>query len=184
MIRLIGTVLLSIVLCSPALAATVHKCPAPKGMLSTNHTDERVRAAFARVIAQSQLKGSFALCVHPHYFPAAARIIFNDHRPSIIVVSVPRYVSHYSDDALDGMFGHEISHAAGLISPLISLANEKLADAQGRDWVGTAKMIAFLNATKQSLNRIPVRLRAAARNEIAVRMTALLDPILATDSRT
>lgn len=184
MTRLLGTILaISIALSAPAFAGAIQKCPAPKGSLSTDHTDKRIREIFARVIEKSQLKDSFALCKYSYYVPMIARLYFKG-KPPIVVVSLPYYVSQFTDDEVEGVFGHELGHVPSWDRSIISMSDEKDADAQGRDWVGVTKIYAFLEAMKRSMRYFPRFQRRAGRHEIAQRKGALIDPIIVAESRT
>lgn len=183
MFRLLSSLLFIIAMSGPVLAATIEKCPAPKGMPSVNHPDERVRAVFSAVVEKSGLKGNFALCQHPYYRPLAAPVFTKDRR-MITVVSLPRYISRFSGDELEGTFAHELGHVPGFAHPLSGIPNEKRADAVGSGWVGTDKMISFLTAMKRSLKEFPASMRGPARGELAARMRTLVDPILVVESRT
>ena len=167
--------IIAILLLMLAQAASAHEfdaCNAPSESPVKELSNERVRAASVRVLNKARLTGLFALCEFPGTIPRIVLVRLPDR--DVTVVFVPLYVEAFTDDALDGMFGHEFGHVPTWFAPLNGIADEKRADKQGKVWLGERPMLAFLAALKAEAHRAPKMVQPIWHAEINERIDAVL----------
>lgn len=170
--RYITALLFIVLLPLLADARDLDRCTAPPDSPVKELTNDRIRAASERVLEKSRLSGRFALCEYPGTLPRI--VLVRMPHGDVTVVFVPQYTGSFSDDALDGMFGHEYGHVPYWFSPLKGVDDEKRADKQGKAWVGGRAMLAFLAALKQEAHRAPILVQPLWHAEMNERIDSMI----------